>query len=156
MRQVALAVLQQGGRVWLASDKTDATRELAESLAPEGPIDFYAGQLQQEGACDQLVDLIYQTDGYLDVLIQLVAPSEPSCSLLEEKLHTTFFKPQGKGHIVRWAWRGELPTPAKASQTGPRVHALIAPPTEAAIPHILHLASPAAGSLEDTALSVIG
>ena len=155
MQQVAIAVLRQGGRVWLASSRETETKRVAETLMADGPVDYFSGKLQDEHICAQLAELIYQTDGFLDVLVQLTNSTDADGQLLEETLNTTFFKPQGKGHVVRWAWDGNLPQPSKATQSSARVHALFAPPTEAAIPHILHLASPAAEALQETRLSLI-
>ncbi|MFK7968919.1 MAG: hypothetical protein AB8F95_01060 [Bacteroidia bacterium] len=152
MKSLALAILHQGGRVWLASAQENATRQLAETLSHEGPVDYFVGSLDQEDMREQLADLIYQTDGRLDVLVQLIAPDDTNTRDLAEMVNTTFFIPQDKGHIVHWAWKGENPQPSKAPASGPRIHALIAPPTEGAIPHILHLASPAAESLQETTL----
>ena len=155
MELVAKAILMEGGRVWIASQAESESRQIADDLAVEGPVDYCTGALEDPEFCSQLAELIYQTDGHLDVLVQLIQASDTDYQTLENTLSELFFQPKGKGHIVRWAWQGQLSQATPHTSQGLRVHALFAPPTEAAIPHVLHLASPAAEFLQETRLSLI-
>jgi NAD(P)-dependent dehydrogenase (short-subunit alcohol dehydrogenase family) len=151
MRQIASAVLHQGGRVWLLSDQQPATKKLADSLSDIGPVDYYWGDFSNASSCNQVAELIYQTDGYLNSCICI---NHPAFDTMKRAFTQKFFHPQNNGHMVRWLWDKHSDM-AQASHTeSTRIHSLFASPSPSAIPHVLHLASPAAENLVQTELTL--
>lgn len=151
MEQVAKEILCQGGRVWLVGEDTDYLQEMFQQLAPLGPVDYSTCDFMDADACDALASLIFQTDGQLDAWVTLQVQGHPPYEPLASALMRTVFAQNPTARLIQWIPQiGGNPAPTEARDL--RQHTLSALPSAAAIPHVLHLASTAGGSLQNTRL----